>query len=209
MVVTNLLLQFVDQTKQKKILEIGAHEDSETIALAKHFQKVCSYYEFLKIPERSEKNIELRKMPYLEVLSKLPAFDVILIENEFHHFPDIWQMWTYDKLLTSQDLFLVEWDFTGNTDQYYLCFQNCRPLCQITREVLDKFISKKIVRIEHQAKGKYEEEIKSRTDMINYHKFLVPDHWRFGEADFLRKIENQSYPLTLWEGFNFYHIKKL
>lgn len=208
MSVTDHILQFVDQPANKTIVEIGAHEDSETLNLAKHFKHVFSYYEYLKIPEREQGNISVKKMPYPKILEQLQSFDVILLENEFHHFPDIWQMQTYDKLQKKQILFLVEWDLTGNSNEYYQIFQNCRPLCQITREVLDQFVRTKRIKVQKQIKGKYENIINSPKEMIEYFKFMLPDHWQYGKEQFLEKIKTIIYPLKLWEGFDIFVITK-
>lgn len=140
MIVTN-----VSDSQNKTLLEVGGHDDSLTLELAKKFKHVYAYYEFLKIPDRIEYNIEIKKTPYLSVLKNLSDFDIILMENEFHHFPDIQQLWTYDKLNRNQILFLAEWDFTGNLNDIYLSFQNCRPLCELTRQIMDKSVKNGLI----------------------------------------------------------------
>lgn len=206
--ITDQILQLIDHPENKTIVEIGAHEDSETRALAQHFKHVYSYYEFLKIPDREEDNITIKKIPYLEILDQLQNFDVILLENEFHHFPDVWQMQTYDKLTPNQNLFLVEWDFTGSTNDFYHAFQNCRPLCELTREILQKFVKNGYIKIQKQMKGKFEDEIHTPEEMIAHFQFQLPDHWRYGEKEFREKIRSIQYPITLWEGYDIFAISR-
>ena len=203
-----LILANVDDSKNKTLLEVGSHGDELTLKLAPKFKKIYSYYEFLKIPDRVEGNIEIKKMPYLSVLGCLDEFDVIFLENEFHHFPDIYQMWTYEKLRYGQKIILVEWDFTGSNNQYYQSFQNCRPLCELTREILEKSVKKGLIEIIKKEKSEYKITVNSEKDMVNHYKFELPDHWHFGEKEFMKKIENISYPLTLTEGFDFFVIEK-
>lgn len=198
----------VSDSNSKNILEVGAHDDSLSIKLAQMFKHVYAYYEYVKIPERTEKNLTIKKVPYLEVLNEINRFDVLLMENEFHHFPDIWQMQTYDRLSSNQQLILVEWDFTGNVNQYYQCFQDCKPLCHITRDVVSKFQQKNIIQIDETIKGKYENDINNRQEMIDFFKFTLPDHWKYGEADFMKKIETVKYPIKLWEGYDLFIISK-
>lgn len=205
----DLIVANVADSQNKTILEVGSHGDKLTLELALKFKKVYSYYEFLKIPERVENNIEIKKLPYLSVLNKLDDFDVILLENEFHHFPDVWQMWTYEKLKPHQKLFLVEWDFSGNSNQYYESFQNCRPLCELTRQILKQSVEKGLIKITKTEKSKYETVINSKEEMIDYYKFMLPDHWKFGEKEFMEKIKDLSYPLTLSDGFDLFVIEKI
>jgi hypothetical protein len=199
----------VEQPGTKSLVEIGAHDDQDALELARHFKQVHSHYEFVKIPERREGNLDIKKVPYLDVLKQLEQYDVILLKNEFHHFPDIWQMWTYDKLSPRQELLLVEWDFRGTNNHYYSSFQNCRPLCELTREVLGRFVDAGIITIEEQAKGKYEEVFPSREALIDYYRFLLPDHWKFGEKMLFSKIAGAEYPVPIWEGFDLFKIGKL
>jgi hypothetical protein len=203
-----LILSLITNPQNKSILEIGAHDDLLSKQLCISFKKVFAYYEFVKIPERVDGNLEIRKLPYLKILERLGKFDVILLENEFHHFPDIWQMWTFDKLKPQQELLLVEWDFTGNSNYFYSSFQNCVPLCQLTREILDTFVKHKIIKIGDSKKGKYETTILNKEDLMNHYKFMLPDHWRYGEQEFMSKIANVRYPLRLWEGFDLYKIRR-
>lgn len=44
--------------------------------------------------------------------------------------------------------------------------------------------------------------------MIDYFKFMLPDHWQFGEEEFLSKIKDLKYPYLLWEGFDLFQIKR-
>lgn len=114
-----LILDQIEDGQNKILLEVGSHDDELTMKLAPHFKKIYSYYEYVKIPERTEGNVEIKKLPYVEVLKQLEKFDVILMVNEFHHFPDIWQKQTFEKLNKNQQLFLIEWDFSGNTDYFH------------------------------------------------------------------------------------------
>jgi hypothetical protein len=201
------ILKVIEAPHQKSLLQVGAHDDQNTLQLSQHFKHVCNWYEYLKIPEYAEGNVELRKMPFLETLERLKEFDVLLMQNEFHHFPDIWQMWTYDRLAAGQDLLLVEWDLTGNMDDYYSAFQNCRPLCGLTQEILDRFVHNGSVEIVRRLKGRSEEIIDSEQNLTTFFQFLLPDHWRFGEKEFRSRIRGISYPFTMWEGFEMIHIR--
>lgn len=205
---TDIILSMVPKAQYKSIVQIGAHDDSRTLELAEHFKHVYAFYEFSKIPERAEANYEIRRLPYIEVLNQLERFDVILLENEFHHFPDILQMWTYARLGRFQEMLLVEWDFTGSNNFFYSAFQNCTPLCTLTREILSRFISDGVVEIEATAKGRYEYRFNSRHDLIEHYRFILPDHFPFGEKDFLRRIAGVQYPHTVWEGFDVFKLRR-
>jgi hypothetical protein len=115
-------------------------------------------------------------------------------------------MWTYKKLSNKQELLIVEWNKKGNYNKYYKCFQNCCPLRSLTKEILDKFVSKKIITITNKIDGIYEDVIKSEKEMGDYYKFMLPDHWEFGEKEFLKKINKIKYPIKLWDGYRIYKI---
>ncbi len=44
---------------------------------------------------------------------------------------------------------------------------------------------------------------------MDYYRFLLPDHWPFGERRFLAKIRDARYPVAIWEGFDLFKIRKL
>ncbi|MDL1900872.1 hypothetical protein FBR02_08890 [Anaerolineae bacterium CFX9] len=205
---TEQILNLVENPHFKTLVEVGAHDDLRSVHLAQHFKQVFCYHEFLKVPEREEGNLTVRRVPYLDVLDELHRYDVVLIENEFHHFPDIWQMWTYERLGRYQELLLVEWDMTGNNNYFYSAFQNCAPLCQLTREIMNRFISDKKIEIEAAVKGRYVETIETRQDLVDYYRYILPDHYPFGEKDFMRRAAGTQYPLELWEGFDLFKIRR-
>ena len=37
---------------------------------------------------------------------------------------------------------------------------------------------------------------------------MLPDHWRFGEKEFMSMIKNLTYPLNVIEGFDLFIIEK-
>jgi hypothetical protein len=203
------ILDQITEPANKNLLEVGAHDDSLTNQLAKSFRHVYAYYEYVKIPERQAANITIRKKPFPTVLKHLHDYDVLLMENEFHHFSDIWQMQTYDALKTDQTMLLVEWDFTGNVNQYYSAFQNCRPLCDLTREILEKFSQDEQIEITNIIKGKYQDTINSSQEMTEYFQFILPDHWKYGEKEFMQRIAAVEYPTALWEGYDLFIINKM
>lgn len=203
-----LILEQIDDSQNKTLLEVGSHDDELTMKLAQHLKKIYSYYEYVKIPERAEGNIEIKKLPYVEVMKQLEKFDVILMVNEFHHFPDIWQKQTFEKLNKNQQLFLIEWDFSGNNDYFHQAFQDCGPLCKITKNILDKAVENKVIKINNKITSKYETTFGSKEEMINHFKFILPDHYPFGEKEFLEKIKDLKFPFVMWEGFDLYLINK-
>lgn len=203
------ILNLVQDAHNKTIVEVGSHDDSLTIQLAAYFKQVDARYEFVKVPERASDNYSIQKTPYPEVLRNFAAYDVVLLRNEFHHFPDIWQMWTYSYLQPDQELLLVEWDFTGNNDYYYSAFQNCHPLCLMTRSLLNRFIAQEIIKFEAVIKGKEEITFKSAARLVEYYHRRLPDHWPFGAHDFLGRIANVVYPFTIWEGYDLFKIRKM
>jgi hypothetical protein len=206
---SKLISQLINSQKNKILLEVGAHDDTESIELAKNFKKVYAYYEFVKIPERNEANLEIKRLPFLEILKDFDRFDVVLMENEFHHFPDIWQMWTYDKLNKNQELLIVEWNKKGNNNEYYQCFQNCEPLCNLTKQIMNKFVAEGVIKIENILEGSYIDEFNSEKEIVNNFKFMLPDHWKYGEKEFMQKIKNLQYPVKLSEGFDIFKIVKI
>lgn len=205
----DIILDFVKDSKEKTILEVGSRDDSLTKELAKHFTHVSSFYEFLKIPEYTKGNIEVKKVSYERILEQLGKFDVVLLMNEFHHFPDILQMRTYDSLDHEQSLVLFEWDQTGTVNDYYSTFQNCKLLCSLTKEILDKFIDKGIVKIEKQIQAKNEYTFETQQDLIDFFQFLLPDHFKYGKDEFMEKVNETNFPLHLWEGYNAFLIKSV
>lgn len=44
--------------------------------------------------------------------------------------------------------------------------------------------------------------------MINHFKFTLPDHYPFGEKEFLEKIKDLKFPFVMWEGFDLYSVNK-
>ncbi len=206
---TEQILQLIENPKDKTILEVGSHDDSEPVDLANYFKKVLAYYEYVKIPERSEGNIEIKKIPFTQILQDLSKYDVLLMENEFHHFPDVWQMQTYDRLQPQQELLLIEWNGMGTVNELYRSFQNCKPLCDLTQQILNDFVSKGFVRIEKTVEGRYEEHYDSLEELTNYFKFMLPDHWKYGEKEFMGKVSKFVFPVDLWEGYRIYKIRRI
>ncbi|MDD3648396.1 MAG: hypothetical protein PHS44_07935 [Candidatus Dojkabacteria bacterium] len=200
------ILSIVSDSKSKTLLQVGAHNDKFTKVLAKHFKSVDLFYEFIKISEKEEANIRVKKMPYADVLKSLENYDVIFMDNEFHHFPDIFQLWTYDRLQPDQILMIKEWD-TQDKDPYFKCFQDCRLLHQLTREILLKERDRGRVRVEEiYQKEKYGYD--SKEEMIEFFKYIYPDHWEFGEEDLMKLIEETEFPIEVDEGYYLYFVRK-
>ena len=201
------ILKLVKEPKDRTLLHVGAHDDSFTKELAKHFNKVFLFSEFIKIPERSEGNIDIKKVPYNDLIDRLTEFDVLYMDNEFHHLPDIHQMWTYDRLQSNQILIIKEWD-TQQEDPYFKCFQDCRLLHQLTKELLLKFKSQGIIKVEEiYQKENYTYE--SREEMIEYFRYALPDHWKFGKNELFKLLEKAKFPIIIDEGYFLYKIVKL
>lgn len=195
-------------SRGKQILEIGNHDDHLTRELSKKFRRVCSYYEFSKIKPSHRGNIEVRHYPYRNALESMAHFEVILLANEFHHIPDVMQMQTYDALTKDQILILFEWDYRGNSNTFYSCFQDCKPLCRLTRKILKDFCYRGFVTIKDQVKSRYETRIDDLQALIDYFKFMLPDHWRFGAPAFMKRAKEARFPLILWEGYDAFKIIK-
>lgn len=203
------VLNNITSPQDKSLLEIGSHDDELTLELAKHFKQVYSFYEFLKIQPYKKGNIEVKKVDYDKVLESLDNYDVILLNNEFHHFSDLQQLKTYYQLSKDQELILAEWDFSGTVNDYYKNFQNCRFLCKHSREILNDLSSKKIIKITNQEKINYVVTFSSKQEAIDFFKFLLPDHYKFGKKEFLKMLDNSKFPLNLWEGSDVFYIKSL
>jgi len=85
-------------------------------------------------------------------------------------------------------------------------------LNEATRHALVKNFSQIVLHsvfTNDQLKDKFESKINSREEMINFFKFMLPDHWKYGEKEFLNAIKNLNYPITLWEGYDLFSIKKI
>lgn len=200
------ILQLVENHKEKRILQIGAHDDDLTKELAKHFKKVCLYFEFIKIPEYKKDNIEVRKLPSSKLINVFSKFDVLFMENEFHHFPDIYQMKTYSNLLEKQNLIIKEWD-TTDQDPYYKCFQDCRLLHEQTKQILQKFEKKGVINVQEVfQEDPYSYE--SSEEMIEYFKYILPDYWDLGKDDLNELLKKTEFPIRINEGYFLYNVTK-
>jgi len=73
---------------------------------------------------------------------------------------------------------------------------------------LDKAVENKIIKINNKITSKYETTFGSREEMINHFKFTLPDHYPFGEKEFLEKIKDLKFPFVMWEGFDLYSVNK-
>lgn len=200
------ILKIVEYPEEKRILQIGAHDDEFTKILSKHFKKVSLHFEFIKIPEYKKGNVEVRKTPLSKLINEFCKFDVLFMENEFHHFPDIYQMKTYNNLLSNQNLIIKEWD-TTNQDPYYKCFQDCRLLHQLTKEILNKFVNKDLINV----KEIYQEDpysYESSEEMIEYFKYILPDYWEFGKNDLTELMKSAKFPIRINEGYFLYNVTK-
>lgn len=202
------IISQVKDCRNKSILEIDNCDDSLTAEFSKAFKKVYSYYQFLKAPSKNKGNVVIKKQSYLKVLKQLGEFDVIFFSNEFHHFPDVWQMRTYKKLGKHQDLFLKEWDMTGNGYDFYKIFLDCLPLEIITRQVMSKCVSLDLIEIKSVTKGKYEQIFTSKDEFITDLKPMLGDHWQFGVDEFMSKLKCTKFPLRIWEFNDLFHIVK-
>lgn len=203
------ILTLTPGAQHKTLVHVGAYDDTLARPLAAHFKSVDCISTSLTIPDEGQGNLLLRRGSYLEVLENFHRYDVVLAEKAFFLFPDLWQMWTYDRLGRYQELLLVEWDFTGTTDYFHRAFQNRAPLCQITRDILNRFLAEQEIVIEATAKGRYSAEIKARSELIEYFRYYLPEHYPFGEKEFLRRTGGLTYPLDLWEGFDLYKVRRV
>lgn len=198
--------ELIEDPERKTLLQVGAHDDEFTKELARYFKKVYLYSEFVKISPYTKGNIDVKKISYKDLINKLNEFDVLYMDNEFHHLPDIYQMWTYEKLLPNQILIIKEWD-TQKKDPYYKCFQDCRLLHKLTKEILEKFQKRGIINVEKvYQKESYSYE--SKESMIEYFKYVLPDHWKFGEKDLFELLKNAKFPIKINEGYFIYKVTK-
>jgi len=130
-------LQSVGNRKNKTLIAIGIHDAGPVKSLARHFKKVWSCYEFLKVEEASMPKFCLKKEPFSETMKHLGDFDAILFMNEMHHLPAAQQLAVYEKLGKNQELIIVEWNKKGSFEKFYGCFQDCGPLCDSAKKILD------------------------------------------------------------------------
>jgi hypothetical protein len=200
------ILKLVKNPSNKSLLQVGAHDDTFTKKLAKHFKNVYLYSEFIKIPEYKKVNIDIKKVSYEDLLNRLSEFDILYMDNEFHHLPDIHQMWTYHKLQPGQILIIKEWD-TQQEDPYFKCFQDCRLLHQLTKEILLKFKKNGIIKVEEiYQKESYTYE--SKQEMIEFFRYVLPDHWEFGKTELFELLKDAKFPIKINEGYFLYKITK-
>ena len=130
-----ILIDSITNPKSKNLIIIGSHDDELIRRLAKYFKKVYSCYEFLKIKETKEANLCIKKEPFSHTLNRLRNFDVIVMLNEMHHLPDIQQLQIYSLLKKDQELILMEWTKKGTLEKFYGCFQDCKQLCDLTKQI--------------------------------------------------------------------------
>lgn len=202
------ILALVPGAQHKTLVQVGAHDDTLARPLAAHFKSVACLSTVLRIDDYDDGPLSVRRASYLDVLADFHRYDVVLLENAFHHLPDLWQMWTYERLGRYQELLLVEWDQTGNADVFHRAFQNRAPLCSITREVMNRFLAEGEIVIESAVKGRYSAHIRARSDLLDYFRYILPDHYAFGEKEFLRHTGGITYPLELWEGFDLFKVRR-
>ncbi|MCS7070412.1 MAG: hypothetical protein NZM00_02830 [Anaerolinea sp.] len=202
------ILTLTPGTQHKTLVLVGAYDDTLARPLADHFKTVECVSPWLTMPDEVRGNLLLRRGSYLEVLENFHRYDVVLVEKAFYRFPDLWQMWTYDRLGRYQELLLVEWDFTGTLEHFHRAFQDRTPLCQIARAVLNRFLAEQEIVIEAAVKGRYDVSIRARSELIEYFRYYLPDHYPFGEKEFLRRTGGLAYPLELWEGFDLLKIRR-
>lgn len=203
-----ILLKEIKDSSKKKLICTGIENDEPVKELAKHFKYVLSCYEFLKCRPGRKQNYCLKKEASLYAIKKFPEFDVILIMNEMHHFPDIYQLWTYKRLQKNQELIVVERGKAGSFEKIYVCFQNCNPLLGLAKKIMDQAVKQKIIKITKKRSFKEEYFFESADDLKKFFKFILPDHWPFGRACLEKKLRKKRFPLMLHESEILYHIQK-
>lgn len=203
------LLNVVKNSKDKTLIVIGIHEDKPIRELAKHFKKVFSCYEFLKIKNLKQKNFEIIKEPLTDSINRLKKFDIIFISAEMHHFPDNLQLAVFYNLKKNQELILDEPRNVGSMEFYYRDFQNCEPLCVLTRYILKQMVKRKVIKIESIKHFKEYTRFKNSKDMISFYKFILPDHYKYAEKIFLEKIKKTHFPVSLKSNATMYKIKRI
>lgn len=204
----NQIVSLIPGAPHKTLVQIGAYDDTLAAPLAGAFKSVACLSSQLRSTPYTSGNLIVDRAGYLDILADFHRYDVVVIENAFHHFPDLWQMWTYERLGRYQELLLVEWDFTGNAEPFYRAFQNRAPLCQLTREILSRFLGEGEIVIEAALKGRYTAQIRARSELLDYFRYILPEHYPFGEKDFLRRTGGLTYPLELWEGFDLFKVRR-
>jgi hypothetical protein len=205
----DLLLKFIKNPKKKTIIVIGVHDDRIIKELAPHFKKVHSYYEFLKINNKEGKNFVIKKELFTKTINRLKNFDIIFIYNEMHHFPDIYQMEIYNNLRLKQKLMLIEPLNNGTFEDFYIFFQDCKPLCFLTQSILKNFVKKRMVKIEKTKQFKKIYKFDSLEDLRRYIKFELPDHFKFGKEDFENKLKKTKFPVKLTENAKLIQISRI
>jgi hypothetical protein len=203
-----ILLRNIKNTKKKSLIIIGVHNGNLIKELGNYFKKVNSYYEFLKIKGFKRKNILIKKEPFSKTFKRFKDFDVIVIMNEMHHLPDIQQMQIYSNLKKNQELILIEGLNKGTFENFYVLFQDCKPLCALAKEIMNKFVRERAIKIEKKIIFKPIYYFKNKNDLKKHIKFELPDHFKFGKKDFEKKIKKIRFPIKLYETENFYKIKK-
>ncbi|MCX6742022.1 MAG: hypothetical protein NTX24_02495 [Candidatus Pacearchaeota archaeon] len=203
----SILVKNIKDSKDKSLVVIGVHDGLFIKELGRHFKKVFSCYEFLKIKEIKKGNICVIKEPFSITIKKLKNFDVIMFVNEMHHLPDIFQLRTYYNLKKNQELILIEWAKKGTLEKFYNYFQYCGQLCDLSKRILDQMIKQGIVKIEKKQLFRDEITFENKKEMEAFFKFILPDHYGFGRLSFLKKLNQSRFPLHLTDVNYFYKIR--
>jgi len=207
---TELIQNLTENSFLKRLAIVGGQDDALLIALSPLFKSTHAYSDDARIApyEDPEKGIAFYQMPTREVIDQLSRYDVILFERSIHRLTDLEQLWVYDKIGHYQELYIVEWDFTGSLDAFTRAFMDITPLCTLARGILNRFVSDGRIEIESAAKGRTNVHVHTRQDLVSYYKYVMPNYFNYGEKDFLRRLGGLPLPITLWEGFDLFKIQK-
>jgi hypothetical protein len=201
------ILSKIKNAKSKSLAVISKDEVDFVEILKSDFKTICLFQDSKAFQLLKEDNLEIKKLELSTIVEDLKTYDAILFAHEFHHLSDLEQIAILSSLKPNQDLFLVEYDSLGNQDYLYSCFKNCRPLCSITKEILNKFFlaQKIMIKTDKVSESFIFQDLDFARD---YYKSTLPEYYAYGEKEFEVKLSSMTFPYEVWESYDVLHIKK-
>jgi hypothetical protein len=199
---SSALLPVIETPGHKSLVVFGSFDERPALTAAPHFRSTLVVSERLRAAPVDEAALRSRAVPTAEVLAELHRFDVIAFDDSFHLLPDLLQIETFERLGRYQELVVIEWDLYGTLCAFESAFIDDRAQRVQTRALINRVLHEGRVEVEQAVKGRHTEVFPARQALLDYFRYRHPEHYPFGEHEFLRRTGGVQYPLTLWHGFD-------
>lgn len=204
---SSAILPLIENTEHKSLVIIGGHDHASALPLAGQFRQIRVASETLKSEPFDQGNLSAYHLPFREVLDELHRYDVIAFERSFHLLPDLMQIETFERLGRYQELLVIEDDMMGTLLYFSQAFTDDRAQIVQSRALISRFLHEGRIELEMALKGRHSEVFSARQELLDYFRCTLPEHYPFGEREFLRRTGGAQYPMELWAGFDVFKLR--